>query len=138
MSSTQTGTRRQILHSSQREGKISQSNPKINENARAQLPTTGFSSTGNELQGAGSSLQVGVTHAKTFSPHLQPECLVAALECIAAELRTVRRECEDPEDVIGQAEEFLSDTIQNRKDAAKGKVSAAAGGLRETPTRRWS
>uniref|UniRef100_A0A674N2R7 Interleukin n=1 Tax=Takifugu rubripes TaxID=31033 RepID=A0A674N2R7_TAKRU len=43
-------------------------------------------------------------------------CIIVALECVAAELKTVRRECEDPEDVIGVAEEFLTHTIQKLKN----------------------
>ncbi|NP_001033083.1 interleukin-2 precursor [Takifugu rubripes] len=46
-------------------------------------------------------------------------CIIVALECVAAELKTVRRECEDPEDVIGVAEEFLTHTIQKLKNGVK-------------------
>lgn len=59
---------------------------------------------------------------KPFS-HLQPDCLIPALECVEAELQTVRYDCEDPEKFINQAEEFLSDTIQGLKNGGKIEVS---------------
>lgn len=53
---------------------------------------------------------------KPSSPFFpQPDCVIVALECVAAELRTVRHDCADPEEVIDQAEEFLTDTIQRLK-----------------------
>lgn len=59
---------------------------------------------------------------KPFS-HLQPDCVIAALECGLEELETVRYECEDPTTDINQAVEFLTDTIQGLKNAVKIKVS---------------
>lgn len=61
------------------------------------------------------------------SSHLQPDCVIAALECVATELQTVIFDCEDPEEVINQAEEFLTETIQHLKI----KVSVPDCGLRE-------
>lgn len=55
--------------------------------------------------------------------HLQPGCVIAALECVAAELRTVSYECEDPEEVIDLAQEFLTHTVRYLKKDVKVEVS---------------
>lgn len=39
----------------------------------------------------------------------------------------VRDECEDPEEVIGQAEEFLTQTVQKLKNGVKIEVSVPDG-----------
>lgn len=97
----------------------------------AQVLTTELSSTGNELQGVNVSpwltnqLHVMCREAKIFFPHLQSNCITEALECITAELQNVRKECKDPEEVIDQTEEFLTDIIIKR---GKGKVSVQRPG----------
>lgn len=59
-----------------------------------------------------------------FLCHTQEECITAALECFKTELNgTVKKECEDPEEVINQAIEFLEVVIKQRSCNVNGNVS---------------
>lgn len=66
------------------------------------------------------------------SSHLQAECITAALECFLTELKTIRQECEDPEEAIDFTQEFLEEHIEKRQEAAKNGVS-----VRDELTRSW-
>ncbi|XP_029703624.1 uncharacterized protein [Takifugu rubripes] len=133
-------TRFEILHSSKREGKNSQnSNPKkknIKLTFMVQLSCQPQGSLVQEMSSRVSmfhpvSLSCFMSASRRLKPfsHLQDDhhCIIVALECVAAELKTVRRECEDPEDVIGVAEEFLTHTIQKLKNGVKIEVSVPDG-----------
>lgn len=59
-----------------------------------------------------------------FLCHTQEECITAALECFKTELNgTVKAECEDPEEVIDQAIEFLEVEIKKRSGNVNCNVS---------------
>lgn len=65
--------------------------------------------------------------SKLFFSHSQPECFTAALQCFETELQTVRRECDDPQDVINYTEEFLEMHISAQQAAARSGVSVRKG-----------
>lgn len=59
-----------------------------------------------------------------FLCHTQEECIPAALQCFLTELSgTVKDECEDPNEVINPAIEFLELVIENRSGNVNGNVS---------------